>query len=271
MGLVTFVSAKGAPGVTTCVVGLAFAWPEAVPGRSCLAVDADPAGGATAPGILRGALPPAAGILPLATSRGLTPLEAVDAACVHLLDDGSARLIPGVPDPARSAALPLAWDVFCPALDELDHAGVDILVDGGRADLTTPSPWIESADVVVLVARPTLPGVTAAHRAASSWAGSDGGPARPPLHLVVVDAPSPYRPREVAEALELPLLGVVAFDPEAARVHSDGAAPGRGFDRSGYRKSLEGLAGALAGLLGPLPAGQPAADPVDLPSQEAPA
>jgi hypothetical protein len=48
-------------------------------------------------GVLRGAVPSCAGVLPLATARGIDPQDALDAACVHMRADGSARLLPGVP------------------------------------------------------------------------------------------------------------------------------------------------------------------------------
>ena len=72
----------------------------------------------------------------------------------------------------------------------------------------------------------------AAHRFAAAWPW-----AGVPLHLLVVDAPSPYRAGEVADAVGVPLVGVLAFDSAGARVHSEGANPGRGFERSEYARS----------------------------------
>jgi MinD-like ATPase involved in chromosome partitioning or flagellar assembly len=263
MATISLLSAKGAPGVTTTTVALAMAWSSAHPGRRALAVDADPIGGDTAAGVLRGAVPTSAGVLPLATSRGLAPRDALDAACVHLRADGSVRLLPGVPDQARAAALPLAWDVLAEQRADLHHDGTDLLVDAGRvARAGIGCAWLADCDLAVLVVRPTLPAVVAAHRFVETWPA--GGV---PLHLLVVRAESPYGVAEVGEAVGLPVLGAVAFDPTAARVHSEGADPGRGFERSEYARSLRRLAQDLgnraiarADLHVPArPAGSPAA------------
>jgi hypothetical protein len=273
VAIVSLLSAKGSPGVTTLAVGLSLAWPVARPGRRSICVDADPVGGDTAAGVLRGAAPADAGMLALATARGVAPLSAVDAAAVRLAPDDSARVIPGVPDAARSSALGLAWDVLVAASDQQgtpDPAdpvgpgpspagprvvGPDLVVDAGRVDPDGPvAPWLADSDFVALVVRPTLPAVAAAHRFAAAWSAIGAASAAVPLGLVVVDAPSDYPPGEVAAVVGADLLGVVPFYPAAARVHSDGAGPGRAFARSGYARALLRLArdiGDRAERIGP--------------------
>jgi hypothetical protein len=83
----------------------------------------------------------------------------------------------------------------------------------------------------------------AAHRFAADWP-----LAAVPLHLLVVNAASPYGAAEVGEAVGIPLLGSIAFDPAGARVHCEGALPGRGFERSEYARSLLRIADDLAAL-----------------------
>ena len=245
MATISLLSAKGSPGVTTTTVALTMAWSTVHPGRRALAVDADPIGGDIAAGVLRGAVPASAGILPLATARGIDAQDALDSACVHLRADGSARVLPGVPDEARSAALPLAWDVLADLRADLHHAGTDVLVDAGRVDRgALGAAWLADSDLALLLVRPCLAAVMAAHRFAADWP-----LAGVPLHLVVVDAESPYGPAEVGEAVGAPLLRVVAFDPVSARVHSEGANPARGFERSEYARTVRRVAsdvGALA-------------------------
>lgn len=244
MATISLLSAKGSPGVTTATVALTLAWSTANPGRGALAVDADPIGGDTAAGILRGAVPPSAGVLPLATTRDLDRHGALDSAAVHLRADGSARLLPGVPDEARSAALPLAWDLVADLRAELHHGGTDLLVDAGRVDRSgLGAAWLADSDLVVMVVRPSLAAVTAAHRFAVGWP-----LAGVPLHLLLVAAQSPYGPSEVARAVGLPLIGVIPFDSAAARVHSEGADPGRGFERSEYARGVRRAAGEIAEL-----------------------
>jgi MinD-like ATPase involved in chromosome partitioning or flagellar assembly len=245
MATVSLLSAKGSPGVTTVTVALTMAWSSAHRGRTCLLVDADPIGGDTAAGVLRGAVPTGAGILPLATARDLQAHDALASACVPLRADGSARVLPGVPDQARAAALPLAWEVLAELRADLHHAGSDVLVDAGRVDRSgLGAAWLADSDLAVLVVRPSLAAVTSAHRLAEAWPLTGV-----PLHLLVVDAPSPYRAAEVARAVDAPLLGVVAFDSPSARVHCEGADPGRGFERSEYARTVRRVAvdvGALA-------------------------
>lgn len=238
MSIISLLSAKGSPGVTTATVALALAWRESNPGRSAIAVDSDPIGGDTAAGVLRGALANTAGLMSIAVARSADAMGAVAAAAVDLRSDRAARLLPGVPDEARSGALDLAWEALGSAAPALDAARTDLIVDAGRVSRAAlQAPWLAGSDLAVLLVRPTLPAVTAAHRFAVAWP-----LAAVPLHLVVVDAPSPYRPDTVAEAVGIPLLGSVAFDPVHARVHSEGATPGRGFVRSAYARSLRQLA-----------------------------
>ncbi len=244
MAIISLLSAKGSPGVTTATVALTLAWSTVHPGRSALAVDADPIGGDIGAGVLRGAVPTTAGVLPLATARDLHSRDALDSATVHLRADGSARVLPGVPDEARSAALPLAWDVLAELRADLHHEGADVLVDAGRVDRTgMGSAWLAVSDLAVLLVRPSLAAVMAAHRLAAVWPW-----AGVPLHLLVVEADSPYRASEVAEAVDLPLIGVLAFESASARVHSEGANPGRGFERSEYARSVRRVAGDLGAM-----------------------
>ena len=234
MSVISLLSAKGSPGVTTSVVALTLAWAAAQPDRSAVAVDADPIGGDTAAGVLAGVVEPRAGVLALATARGVGPREALDSASVHLRADGSARLVPGVPDSARSAALSLAWDVVAEERAALHHDGCDVIVDAGRVGVAGPTwPWLVDSDLALLVVRPTLPSVVAAHRFASAWSLPEV-----PLHLLVVDAASPYRPAEVSKAVGIPLLGVIPWDSERARVHYEGSPPSRGFERSQYARGV---------------------------------
>ncbi len=249
MPTICLLSAKGSPGVTCASVGLALAWPVSLPGRRSLLVDADPSGGDTAAGVLRGGVPAGAGMMALATSR-LLPAAAVDAVGVALSEDGAARLVPGVPDGARAAALPLAWDRLVAAGGDLEAAGTDLIVDAGRHDPTRPpGPRLVDADLAVLVVRPTLPAVTAAKRLVTAWSAGDSPTADVQLRLLVVDSPSPYGAGEVAAAVGLPLVGVLPHQPEHARVHAEGAVPGRGFARSAYVRALHHLARDLEGAL----------------------
>jgi Flp pilus assembly CpaE family ATPase len=139
------------------------------------------------------------------------------------------------------------------AHDQLAGAGTDVIVDAGRVDVADPlAPWLQDSDLAILVVRPTLPAVAAAHRLVAGWTAAGTTASAIPLGLVVVESPSSYRPREVAHAVGLELVATIPFDPASARVHSEGAAPGRGFARSGYVRSLSRLAGDLGHRAGVL-------------------
>ena len=117
-------------------------------------------------------------------------------------------------------------------------------MDAGRLDRAgLGAPWLAESDVALLVVRPSLAGVTAAHRFAAAWPLPGV-----PLHVLVVDAPSPYRAREVAAAVGAELLGVIPFDPVGARVHCEGAAPARGFERGEYARGMGRVAGDVGAL-----------------------
>lgn len=257
MATISILSAKGSPGVTTAVVALAVAWTWAHPTRTALAVDADLMGGDVAAGVLRGEVPPGSGALGLATARGLDWSDAIERCAVPLGPDRGARILPGVPDAARAPALRLAWDLITEQRADLHRDGCDVLVDAGRvrvpagepgttrarSALAGEAPWLADSDVAVVMVRPGLPGVLAAHRLAADWPliGT-------PLHVIVLDAPSPYRPAEVAEAVGLPLLGVVPYDSRSAQVYSEGSAAARGFSRSAYARATRRVADAVGSL-----------------------
>jgi hypothetical protein len=187
-------------------------------------------------------------MLALAAARGVPASAAIASASVPLRADGAARLIPGVPDAARAGALSLAWDHLVEARDALEADQVDVLVDAGRVPPLVPTPWVDRADLVLLVVRPTLPAVTAAHRWVATRRPTQAGAV--PVGLVVVESPSPYRAHEVADAVGLPLHGVVSFDPARARVHAEGVPAGRGFARSAYARSIQRVAADTAARAG---------------------
>ncbi len=54
MTVIAFTSAKGSPGVSTVVLGLGAVWTQTQPERRVLVVEADPAGGEAAVGLLQG-------------------------------------------------------------------------------------------------------------------------------------------------------------------------------------------------------------------------
>ena len=227
---------KGSPGVTTATLALAATWPGRV-----LLVEADPAGGDVLAGYGRGGLPAGPGLLELATAarRDLTA-DDVLAHSIALDADARLRLVAGTSGPGPLATVTPALPAIAAALRGLGAGpdGWDVLVDAGRLDAAAvPWPLLAGCDLLVLVARPSLRQVRhlRAHLpAVREHLDRDG--AGPALGLLLV-GDTPYGADEVAGAVGVPVLAVLADDPAAAAVLSEGTAPPRGFARSPLLRS----------------------------------
>ena len=161
MAVVAFASAKGAPGVTTSVLALAFAWH-----RPALVVEADMAGSSSVlSGFLRGGTDHSHGARrpvrrgPPARLDRPGPLGRSACASVR-----SATCSPASPTPLRPPP-DRRWSPLAGVLAGLEAAGVDVLVDAGRLGTAyAPMPLLRAADAVVLVTGTRLPDVYALSR-----------------------------------------------------------------------------------------------------------
>jgi MinD-like ATPase involved in chromosome partitioning or flagellar assembly len=202
--IVVLASAKGSPGVTTALLALTGMWP-----RPVLMAECDPNGADLA---ARFGLPPNPGLVSLASAarHGLGPRQLREH--MQRLPGGIPVLL-GVQLPEQALALGPLWSRLAAELARLE---VDVLVDGGQ--LVGDSPVLElvaGADLLVLVGRPTVEGVT---HLAGRIARLEQQGQRP---VVVLVGDRPYGPRAVeetlrAEGLRAPVLGVLADDPRAA-------------------------------------------------------
>jgi MinD-like ATPase involved in chromosome partitioning or flagellar assembly len=253
--VIALASAKGSPGVTTATLALAATWP----GRALL-VEADPAGGDVLAGYGRGELPPAPGLLELATAarRELTPRDLL-ARSRPLDDQGRLRLLAGVTGPAQLATVEPAWPAIgaaCAAAGAGEDPW-DVLVDLGRCDATGGTVGLLAfCDLLVVVARPTLRQVRHVRTTVGALRNRLADADRMPGLGLLLVGDAPYPAREVAGAVGAPVLAVLAADPGAAAVLSDGAAPGRGFTRSPLLRSARHAAAALLTAAAPGPAGR---------------
>jgi hypothetical protein len=246
MAVLAFASAKGAPGVTTSVLALAFAWH-----RAALVVEADMAGSSSIlSGFLRGSTDHSRGLVGLcvaARQQGFTD-SGLWEQCLEL---GHERyVLPGVADPAQAAALTSAWTPLAALLIDLESAGVDVLVDAGRLGAPhPPTPLLSAADVVVLVTGTRLPDVYALSR----WVPAvrdDVGTGEPDrLCALTVGEGRPYSNREIESCLGLRVVSGIAWDPVHAEVYSVGSSPGRRFDSSPLARTATGTASTLTGLV----------------------
>ncbi|QFZ18484.1 hypothetical protein [Saccharothrix syringae] len=150
--LVSVLSLKGSPGVTTFAVALAARWPA--PARA-LVVEADPSGGDLG---LRFSLPSTPGLVSLAAAarRG----GDADLVWRHAQQlPGGLPVIAAPPDAeqaraALSALVPNPTSGFGVVRAAADQPGTVVVVDCGRVDPGSPTlPIVRSSDVVVLLSR----------------------------------------------------------------------------------------------------------------------
>lgn len=246
MAVLAFTSAKGAPGVTTTVLALAFAWH-----RRTLVVEADMAGSSSVlAGFLRGGIDHARGVVPLsvvARQNGFT-LEGLWEQCLGLDED--RYLLPGIADPGQAAALTSSWPQLAQLFADLDGADVDVLVDAGRlGTASAPTPLLNAADAVVLVTGTRLPDVYALSRHTSALRADVAGVDGDGLLVITIGEGRPYSNREIESALGLRVLSSMAWDPVSAEVYSVGAAPGRRFESSALVRTATITAATLSAFV----------------------
>jgi MinD-like ATPase involved in chromosome partitioning or flagellar assembly len=243
--LITIVSGKAAPGVTTAAWVLSMAWPRAV-----LTIDADPAGGDMAAGLLLGRVPVDRGLLSWsAVARRLSAVAAAAAIADHVValpEAPQVWMMPGFQNASQASAMDAGgWDRLARALErDRSTNGRDVLVDTGRLSDSSCWPVVRSADQVVLMCRRSGRSIHAARNAAALLTRRLGD-----LRLVslLVIEDGPYDSRSIAHELEIPLLGELPNDRATAAVLSDGAATGmRGLERAKLVKAARPIAAQLA-------------------------
>ncbi len=252
MTLIAFGSLKASPGVTTTVLAVAATWP----GEARLVVECDPAGGDLA---ARFRLAETPGLVSLAAASRRDRGPELLWAHTQALPGGLPVVVgPAGADQARAALGVLTAPGAGLLIRSHQPEGSVVLADCGRVDPDSPAaPLLRAAHLVLLVARPRLSEV--AHLAARIDALRATVAA---LGLVLVDDGF-YPPREIAEALEVPVVGVLPKDPRGAAVLSNQVGHRRGVARLPLLRAAGDLAGRLAAATGAREAGQdlgPAAD-----------
>ena len=233
MSTVCLASANGSPGVTTTALGLAATWPAH---RRCLLIEADPFGGVIAARYGLGDTPGLASLA--ADSRGGLNDEAIWRHTQQL--PGGMPVLVG---PATSEeALVVLRDLVGALADWLQaQAETDVIIDCGRIPPgSSPIDTMGATGIVLILARPTLDQLRpAAHRVGALNArGADA------QLLLVGDGP--YGPAEVTAALQIPVAGVVAWDPRTAAVLTGAHGAVRDLRRSPLVRSAATLAERLA-------------------------
>ncbi|MFJ9174938.1 hypothetical protein [Streptomyces sp. NPDC102360] len=201
--IVVVASMAGAPGVTTCAVALAAAWPVAVDGGvRPVVVEADVSGGDL---MIRFGLPDAPSLLDVASSAGRDQPGSLLGAVSEL--PCGVRVVASVPGrgACRGAVRLLAGESGRRVLRGDDTDTGTVLLDVGRAGDDT-EPLIQDADQVVLVTRGGPEALTQV-----STCGLDPRAYAGRLTLLVV-GPCPYPAGEIADVLRMPRVVVWPWD-----------------------------------------------------------
>jgi len=221
VSLYALVSPGGSPGVTTSALALALGWPAQV-----ILAECDPSGGDILAGLFAGHLPARNGLLALAIEAGQSAEAAAAALWPQLieLDDERGRLLlAGISDPRQGTGLSPAWPVLAATLAAQP---ADVIADCGRLDAAGgPEPVLAVASLVVLVLRPTLRQVSRARARVEMLAQLLGGSGRLALLLI---GEGTHTPREIANALGVPVTATLPQDTKTAGVLSDGIGGRRG-------------------------------------------
>jgi hypothetical protein len=237
VSLVTFVSARGAPGVSTVALSVAGVWPSAEGGAKVL-MEVDPAGG----------------VLGLRLGLGEDPgLVSLAAAARHGLERMAlwdhAQELPGglavVPGPASSS---VAAQVLASTGGRLGEwlAGlgdVDVIADAGRlSGVSAAMGFVASSDLAVVVACPVVDQLHAGAAQASALVARG---VRVGWCLV---GDGPYQPAEVEDAYGIDVWGVVPSDARGSGLLFSGA-PAKKLSRTALVRSTASLAAHLSGWL----------------------
>ncbi len=236
MSLLVLGSAKASPGVTTTALALAATWPA---DRNIQIIEADPDGGVLA---ARQGVPSEPGLSTLAVSsrRSFAPgdldphLQAPAGSDVRLL------VAPPAAEQARRS-LGLAATPLAAVLPRLD--GTDTIVDAGRLRPDSEAmPLIEAADAVLVVARPRLDELQQLPARLRAL--------RPTLARVglLLIGDKPYPPAEVAVALDVEVVAVIADDRRAAEALG-GAGGASHLGRSPLLRSVRNAGEAIRAWL----------------------
>lgn len=242
--IITLTSARGGTGATTTAVGLAAVWP-----RPVLLVEADPCGySPLLAGPLAASVPVGAGVLDAAMAARAGALDDALAGMLVTLPGTRARILPGLASVAQRRSLtPAVWLDLADCLRSwADSTGTDLLIDTGPlTDAGHPAGLHALADLVCLVTRPDLVGVSSARNWADELSDALPDPSR--LRLLVVGAHRAYTAKQVADYLRLPLLADLGCDPVGAAHFSSGdPLPRR--HRGPLTRALPAAAAALLSL-----------------------
>ena len=238
--LISLVSAKGSPGVTTAALAVASCWP-----RTAIVADLDPQGGDVLAGLTGGRHHAGGGIVDvLVEARHGDLLGALRRHVTRPAAHGPL-VLGGFGSPGQAAGVP--WPPVAAVLADLP--GADVVADCGRLVLGHPVVEVlRRSRLTLLVIGSSLRAVRAGARVVPQLRAELGLPADDDeaFGLLVVGPDDPYSVEEIEQACGAEVVGTLPDDPRAARVWTDAAPPRRGFARSALQRAAAVLADELA-------------------------
>ncbi|MFJ4866124.1 hypothetical protein [Streptomyces sp. NPDC088748] len=254
MTVTALVSAKSS-GVTTSALAMALS-----SARPSLLAECDPAGGTLRAGFFQAQITAGTGLYHLAVAERAGDDALARAFADHLvrLDaSGNRQVLPGLTDPAQAPALERSWPALAQVMRVLsDEGGYDVVIDAGRLALEsgrlhstlTPAPLLHGADLVLLVVRATDQSLALARHLTEPLRNelTDRGTGADSLGVLLIED-GPRRAHEVSDALRLPVMAALPWEPDtAAYLAGTGSAP--------RKLSKSALLGAARTALGHLQA-----------------
>ncbi|MFD9517911.1 hypothetical protein [Streptomyces sp. NPDC059979] len=233
MTVTALVSAKSS-GVTTSALALALSST-----RPSLLAECDPAGGTIRAGLFQAQISAGTGLYHLAAAARAGEDALAQAFAGHLVrldESGHRQLLPGLTDPAQAPAMGRTWPALAQVMRVLsDEGGYDVVIDAGRLALEsghlhptlTPAPLLYGADLVLLVVRATDQSLALARHMTEPLRSdlTDRGTGADGLGILLIED-GPRRAHEVSEALRVPVLAALPWEPEtAAYLAGTGRAP----------------------------------------------
>ena len=251
MAIITLANAAGSPGTTTAALALAISWH-----RPVLLLEADPAGvSAISAGWFKGNPPHNHGLVNLVVAHRNGDLPSALRENSFQLDQFPVTVVPGVRSPAQTASTQALWEPLVPILQDLDHNGMDVIVDAGRL-IACASPWpvIRASDALLLTSRTTLPALAGAKVWGNQLSGElESVGMADQLALLMVGEGRPFTAKEFKKRTGLSTVAALAWDPVNAQKISDGDArrlenPGFHSDplaKGSYGRSVRAAASAI--------------------------
>lgn len=199
MAVICFGGVAGSPGTTTSALSVAATWPE-----RCLFVEANPDGGEL---LVRYRLIREVGLISLASAlrhgTGNVDVE------VHSQWLGELRAVIAPDSPIQAS---MALSTAGPNLGRwLQQLNTDVIVDVGRVRYGSPAEsLLAQADMTLVCSRPVAEQIQPSaamlkwfseHHIAAGW-------------CLIGD--KPYSPKEIQDVHQLPIRGVLDFDPRGA-------------------------------------------------------